>query len=459
MTALQPWAWLGLLALAVPVAIHLLTRAEPRPQLFPTLRFLTTATTTAIRRRHLRDRLLLVLRMAILASVVAALAQPWFPRATTPDGTAPIRRAVVIDTSASMARPVPTGRSALDVARDEANHVAPTAAATVSIEAVHLPDGLSRAATWLAHGGGRPEIVVLSDFQRGALSRVDVDRVPAGLGLRLLKIEVPAPTAVDGASSRIGDRVWTPHLTLEPDRTTVAWSTRAPASPDALETAGPGPLEIVAGPEEAGFVRTATGAARLFGRPEPTDPHPVAVVLPGASDRTRLLAEARPLDQPWMFTRANRLRDDATLEAAVARATALPGTLGSASTVLARDQAGAPVVAVASRSGTDLLLIAQIGHETADDALVLGALLTGVARSAVDPAALAELEPVTVGSADLATWERPTPPGGPLTVSSTEQSDGRWFWILALALLALEGWWRRPAPVRPASEVPHARVA
>ena len=377
---------------------------------------------------------------------------------------APIRRAVVIDASASMARAEAGGRSALDVARDQARHLDPPAAATVSIEAASLPDGLARATTWLARGGGRPEIVVLSDFQRGALSQADLTRVPTGLGLRLTRIDVQAPTAVDGVPSRIGDQVWTPHLTLGPDETTVTWSASTPAAAGGPESAPLGRLQILAGPNEASLVSTATTAARLFGRREPVGTHPVTLILPGAPGRARLVAEAQPLDEPWMFALADRLRHDETVEAAAAlvddRADA-GSTRGAIAgrTVLVRDASGAPVVLAASRPGTGLLLITQIGHATGDDALVLGALLTGAARAEDDPSALAELEPVTVSPAELSAWERPTPPGGPPVVPSSEDSDGRWFWILALALLALEGWWRRPVPQRPPSEVPHARVA
>ncbi|MBA3270032.1 MAG: BatA domain-containing protein, partial [Acidobacteria bacterium] len=48
---LQPQAWWGVAALAIPIAIHLLARQRSRRLLFPTLRFLR-ATRLAALRQH-----------------------------------------------------------------------------------------------------------------------------------------------------------------------------------------------------------------------------------------------------------------------------------------------------------------------------------------------------------------------------------------------------------------------
>src|SRR5262245_46833194 len=106
MTWLNPWAWLGLSAVARAVLLQLLARRQARPLPFPTLRFLGPARTVLARRDRLSDIALLAVRIGIVAFAVAALAQPHVQtsvRARDLDRT--IARAVIVDSSASMARP------------------------------------------------------------------------------------------------------------------------------------------------------------------------------------------------------------------------------------------------------------------------------------------------------------------------------------------------------------------
>src|SRR5687768_7886986 len=110
----NPWAWVGLLVLGVPVLIHLLGRRSARVQPFPTLRFLQTSSLLAIRRTRLSDRVLLAVRIGILAAAVAALAQPRLLTASRERNLGrALARAIVLDTSASMERATPNGEPAL----------------------------------------------------------------------------------------------------------------------------------------------------------------------------------------------------------------------------------------------------------------------------------------------------------------------------------------------------------
>jgi hypothetical protein len=463
---LNSWAWLGLASLSVPVVIHLLTRAQRTPQPFPTLRFLATASASAVRRRAIRDRLLLAIRLAILAAVVAACAQPYVrtPSRQLAVDTA-LSRAVVLDTSASRQRISPSGRPTIDEARDRASHLEPAATARVVIEVARLPEGLVRATTWLEHEGGRKEIVVLSDFRRGAIAQADLARVPDDIGVRLVKIdEVSTPAAV-GPAARIGDRVWTPQLTLDADRTTVAWSATPPASERTHD------LRVMAGPGDAASLAAATAASAVMGAPVAGDRHPMALVLPNAAERSALLGEARSVDQPWMFDTIDRLRHDATLTAAAGRVRAgrLTTLAGHTATVLARDRAGAPILEAAchaSGSGSELLVFSSVADgadpavdTSADNTLFFSALLAALARARTDASALAELEPVTLTPQELAGWERPTPRLGRPAARPPQDADSRWFWMAALLLLALEGGLRRATRHPQTLEVPHARVA
>jgi hypothetical protein len=202
--------------------------------------------------------------------------------------------------------------------------------------------------------------------------------------------------------------------------------------------------------------------------PEP-ERHPIAVVLPGAADRAQVLSAAAAIDQRWMFSTVERLRHDSTLAEASAGTAAdrsVPARTPPLA-VIARDRSGSPLLEAGRIPGStdasaphlpvvpNLLLVAH-----SDDSLFVSALLASIPRT--DASAFGNVDPITVTPEELATWQRPTPltpTPGTTTDPSREGSDGRWFWIAALALLALEGWMRRTMPAAAPSEVPHARVA
>ncbi|MEM9530759.1 MAG: BatA domain-containing protein, partial [Pseudomonadota bacterium] len=72
----QPgWLW-GLLALAVPLAIHLLNATSGRPVPFPGQRFAVESPARRVRSLHLRQPWLLALRLTLFALLTLALAGP-----------------------------------------------------------------------------------------------------------------------------------------------------------------------------------------------------------------------------------------------------------------------------------------------------------------------------------------------------------------------------------------------
>ena len=79
MTLLHPALLAGLALVAVPVVLHLLMKARPKPLVFPALRLLQERTQTTARRLKLRHLWLLALRMAVLAGLVLALTRPRLP--------------------------------------------------------------------------------------------------------------------------------------------------------------------------------------------------------------------------------------------------------------------------------------------------------------------------------------------------------------------------------------------
>jgi hypothetical protein len=94
----------GLLAAAIPVAIHLFFRRRPRPTPFPAIDFILRARKETQRRLRLRKILLFAARTLILAAVATAIARP---HAVEPGGAAPVAvgpraTALVLDASGSM---------------------------------------------------------------------------------------------------------------------------------------------------------------------------------------------------------------------------------------------------------------------------------------------------------------------------------------------------------------------
>ena len=91
MSFLTPFFLFGLAALAIPVLVHLIQRERKRVVEFPSLMFLRRIPYQSVRRRRIRNWLLLALRAAALALIVAAFARPFVrqgPLAVTAAGGA-----------------------------------------------------------------------------------------------------------------------------------------------------------------------------------------------------------------------------------------------------------------------------------------------------------------------------------------------------------------------------------
>jgi len=115
MTFLAPWFLLGLLAVSVPLMLHLRRTRQGERIVFSTTQFFDEQFLRAARRARLQDLLLLLLRCALLALLALALAQPLvrtsgLERLLGP-GAGARNVAIVIDDSASMAATAPGGSS------------------------------------------------------------------------------------------------------------------------------------------------------------------------------------------------------------------------------------------------------------------------------------------------------------------------------------------------------------
>lgn len=444
----SPWAWIGALAVAAPIAIHLLTRQQARPLPFPTLRFLKGATITFARQRRLRDVALLVLRCATLLAVVAAGAGPILRAIHGPAPAATVlRRAIVIDTSASMSRKTADGRTAIDSARTQAAALMPSADQTRTIEFDRLDAAIATAAAWLDHAPGRRELVVFSDFQRGALESGTLAMVPKDDGVRLIRIDVPTP-APASASAGLGSRTFSTRAIVEGDTTRVSWRNAFAVPPLAVQ--------VLAGATPSRDVEAAIDAAESQGLPTGTAAHAVAVVSADADGAAQLLANARPIDRPWMFDAVQHVRRDETLTAAAMRSTATL-TAPALLDVIARDRQKHIGVAAGAAGAGDAQTL-QFFVLTKEP-LLLSATIAAAARSAVGSPGWEESEPATLTDAQLAAWNRPTPPEAPVSAQEDGRSDARWFWALALLLVIVETVARRSRPSQIPVEAAHEHVA
>ncbi|MBM4193737.1 MAG: VWA domain-containing protein [Gemmatimonadetes bacterium] len=103
MSLLAPWFLAGLVAIGVPIAIHLINRERKTVVPFPSLMFLQRVPYRSIRRQKLRHILLFALRVAALVLFISAFARPFFSRPVTAVATGGAREVVIlVDRSYSM---------------------------------------------------------------------------------------------------------------------------------------------------------------------------------------------------------------------------------------------------------------------------------------------------------------------------------------------------------------------
>src|SRR5579871_2372913 len=101
MGLLAPWFLAGIAALGVPLYLHLLRRHSTTPRPFSSLMFFERRTQSSIKHRRLRYLLLLSLRLALLALIVFAFADPYINRAAI-GAKGDTLMLVVVDDSFSM---------------------------------------------------------------------------------------------------------------------------------------------------------------------------------------------------------------------------------------------------------------------------------------------------------------------------------------------------------------------
>ena len=408
MTWQNTWAWLGLLALAAPILIHLLARRSARVQRFPTLRFLEASRLLPARSTRLSDLPLLLVRLAIVAVAVAALAQPLVLTTDRQRNLGrTLARAILVDTSSSMVQPIPTGESGLTFARREAARLAGEAQAGVVVETADPARQIAGASSWLGKRAARRELVVISDFRLGAIDPADFAAVPAEIGVRMLRVDTRSASGRIELTTRSGATETIARVTIQPRSTEVQWSARAAPAQSA-------DIQLLSSAAERATAEAAQNAVASIAAVTQVDSaHSIAIVYPGYEQRALLSSAAQPLNQDWMGDVVAALRNHGSLERA------------ARGNVNGRER---------------LLLFTSAGPASIEAAtLMLGAL---EALDATRPAH--EHEPDVLPDRILQQLQRePATLVAPRNFDDDGVSDGRWLWLLVLALLAAETWMRR----------------
>jgi hypothetical protein len=102
---LNPLFWLGLAAVAAPILVHLVRRTRARKIEFPALIFVRQVPQRTIRRRTLRNLILLLLRCLAILLIVLAFTRPFFTsRNAAKENDSAGATVILIDSSLSMRR-------------------------------------------------------------------------------------------------------------------------------------------------------------------------------------------------------------------------------------------------------------------------------------------------------------------------------------------------------------------
>lgn len=389
----NPAALAALALVAAPVIVHLLVRRHATRVVFPGMRFVPAVRAAAVRLRAPSDRSLLLLRMAIVAAAALAVAEPVLTTSARERAwERRVARAVIVDTSASVPA-ADAGRLADAAMRG--------AFVAHRFAVPDLRDGLRRAGEWLAAApAARREIVVVSDFQRGSIDQAAISAVPVSTGVALLRAGQPRAAGRAAVVDGWRGAQWEPSLALDAASTQVTWTRRAEASSAALT--------VHAAAADRPAADRAAAAARSFGVPRIDPPPPIDVEFAGAP-----ASRDTPPVTPWIASAAMALRDGEMLAETAAQ------------------------VDVRERDGT-MIVKAALPASSPLAPLVIRAALLAAAPRVVDR----EGETSAIDEQTLSHWRRDPAPIAS-TGSGPDESDGRWFWALALTLLLVEEILRR----------------
>jgi hypothetical protein len=437
MTWLNPVALFGLLAVTVPVLVHLFGRRVARRQRFPSLRLLEMAAPSASTTKRPSDPLLMIVRSLTVALAALAIAQPLWSVDERGVAGSTITRVVIVDTSVSMRRTSAAGARALELARSTGDAMLDSARHGLLIETTRPGANVAAAASWLARQPGFREIVLVSDFQRGALSDGDLAGVPPAIGIWAIRIESAPVALIDTSLGGV-------QLKVTERETEASWER-------ATRDTGRFPLTALHAAEDEAGVRAAILAARRV-TPPVRSGRVIAVVFPGYLLASQLKAQAGPLTAAWQGDLLVALRAHPLLREL--RGPSLSSACDGVAAAPVPDATGRTVAEVAAGPPPyDALVFSCVEPGSTGAAALLAALASSLAARS----AWSELETDVLPDEMLRQWMRqPTAPG-PVGGDRTSPHS-RWVWLAVLLLLGVEEWLRRRGRRTVTTSLPRRRA-
>jgi len=113
-----PWFLLALLAVAIPVAIHLFELRKPQRILFSNVEFIREVKLVTARQRRIKHLLVLLARIGLIVSLVLLFAQPYIPAPERSETSSTAVR-VLLDDSPSMQQATESEQSVLEQAIEQ----------------------------------------------------------------------------------------------------------------------------------------------------------------------------------------------------------------------------------------------------------------------------------------------------------------------------------------------------
>lgn len=418
---LNPWAWTGLVLLAVPIVVHLFSRKPPRVFDFPSLRFIQPSALRPTRRSSLHDIPLLLVRLAILGAAVMALAQPFRHAPDRSDGTSgtPVTGARgAPGAAASMAIVVERPMSATADQSDQRVRITGDTLHLTADDAsgTTLRSNITRAVAWLRARPAPRTLIVRSTFARSVLDSGDVAMLPSDVQVVL----DPLPVAADSSKQALASRDRSVLSTIARD--TIEWiTTLDPSTADAVVRT----VHALGGAVVLVTARPASATSESGMQVSASLPR----LLAAADDPTlRVLALTPPAR--WQFhpadtTAGQEKNRRLPLLFDAAGAVALSGTFSDARPALISHPPEQPTLAAAA-------LLALSDN-------------TAIHMRRMPPAIDTEYRT----AASLRQWQR-LPSASPIGVGAmtdihTVPTFARWGWLLVFALVGLEWILRRRA--------------
>jgi hypothetical protein len=437
MSFLAPALLAGLLAIAIPIVVHLVQRERRTVMAFPSLMFLRRIPNQSVRRRAIRHWPLLALRILAFALIAVAFARPFHAGSVAPVAAAGGTREVVIllDRSASMGYAGHWAR-AQGAAKRAVQGLAPgdrasvvffaadvevaaradsgRAALVAAVDRAEPGPGLTRIGPALRAAAGmldassasRREIVLVSDFQKSGWDPAQDARLPPGILLTPVSVaeQVTVNAAVASmtfvqqpaakgvlvtASARVMNYAAAPVANRE-----IALSVDGHRLDSQRVSVGPGTSAVVT---FAPFVvggRRARVTASLAADDLPADDAFHAVVTAGGRVPVLIVESVNPApDASLYLARALGVAAAPGFDPQVIRADRVrPEDVAAASIIVLNDRGRALASAVSAGAGLFVLLGERSDWSSDDPDLLPGRLGAAVDRSGTSGGTLGSID-------------------------------------------------------------------